>query len=104
MENNKYEIEYLHSFSEDLNEILYYVSYRLKNKKAAEKLLKKVEKSIINRSKNPECFEAYKKSKNGEYTWYRIYVGNFTILYTIKDNIMQIVRMIYSKRNIDDII
>ena len=67
MENNKYEMEYLHSFSEDLNEIVYYVSYRLKNKKAAEKLLKKVEKSIINRIKNPECFETYKKSNNDKF-------------------------------------
>ena len=44
MEKNNYKICYLSTFGNELNEIIYYVSNVLKNKKAAERLLIKSEK------------------------------------------------------------
>lgn len=104
MAKNKYTIKYLPSFKEELDEILYYITFILKNKKAAERLLNKVHEVIEQRSENPEIYEMYKNKINMKYSWYRIYIGNFTIFYTIKNNIMEITHIIYSKRNFDHLI
>ena len=39
-----------------------------------------------------------------KYDWYRIYIGNFTIFYTVRNTIMEITHIIYSARNFDDLI
>ena len=104
MAKNNYNIQYLPSFSEELDEVLKYITYKLKNKKAAEKLLEKINNAILNRSKNPENYEKYVSEKNRRYIWYRIYVENYTIFYTVRNNTMEIVHLIYHKRNLDKLI
>lgn len=104
MTKSNYNIEYLPSFNEDFEQILIYITYKLKNKKAAIKLLEDVSNAIMARSINSEGFEVYKSMKDRRCKWYRIYVGNYTILYTIKDNVMIVSRIIYSKRNFDELV
>ena len=104
MAKNKYSIKYLPSFSEELDEIIYYITFILKNKKAAERLLKNVHNAIEKRSKSPESFEIYKSKAKTKYSWYRIYIGHFTIFYTVRNTIMEITHIIYSARNFDDLI
>ena len=50
MAKNKYTIKYLPSFSEELDEIIYYITFILKNKKAAERLLQNVHNALEQRS------------------------------------------------------
>ncbi len=100
----EYEIEYLSSFDKEFDETLYYIIYKLNNKNAAEKLIQNVQKAIIDRSTNPEGFEVYKEEKKRKHKWYRIYVGNYIIIYTVKDNVMQIARLLYSRRNFGKLI
>ena len=104
MENNNYKIEYLPSFGEELNGIMYYITYILQNKKAAEKLLDNINRVISERSINPESYLKYKSNKNGEYIWYRINVDNYTIFYTVRDYIMEIAHILYGRRNFDKLI
>lgn len=104
MKQNKYDIRYLSSFEEELNEIIYYIAYKLKNAQAAEQLLENISNAIINRSINPESFEVYKSEKNRKYIWYRIYVKNFIIFYTVRNNIMEVAHILYRKRNLNDFI
>ena len=104
MAKNKYTIEYLPSFSDELNEIIYYITFILKNKKAAERLLQNVHNAIEQRGESPESYEIYKSKANMKYDWYRIYIGNFTIFYTVRNTIMEITNIIYSSRNFDDLI
>lgn len=104
MAKNKYIIKYLPSFSEELNEIIYYITFILKNKKAAERFLNSVHNAIEQRSESPKSYEIYKGKVNIKYDWYRIYIGNFTIFYTIRTNIMEVTHIIYSSRNFDDLI
>lgn len=73
----------------------------IKNKKASERLLKNIEKSIKERSKNPESYARYERSNKSKFVWYRIYVKNFTIFYTVEDNIMKVAHIIYSRRDIE---
>lgn len=42
MENKKYEIKYFPEFVEKFNNILFYITYELKNKIASENFYKKV--------------------------------------------------------------
>lgn len=101
---NKYDIKYLPSFDEEFNDILHYIKHKLKNKKAANVLIESVNTAILNRSINPECFEVYKSIKSRKYKWYRIYVGNYTIFYTVTNNIIKISHIFYNKRDIENLI
>jgi len=101
---NNYEIEYLPSFGEELNEIIYYITYILRNPNAADKLLDNIDKSIMERKLNPEVYEKYKSNKKRKYNWYRIYVGNYMIFYTIKDNKIEMSHILYNKRDMNKLI
>ena len=52
----------------------------------------------------PESFEKYNSKKKRKNTYYRIYVKNYTIFYTIKDNAMEVRRILSSRRNFDKLI
>ena len=104
MAKNKYTIRYLTSFSEELDEIMYYITNILKNKNAAEKLLDNIHNAIKQRSKSPESFEKYKSMAKTKYNWYRIYVGNFTVFYIVRNNIMEITHLIYCARSFDNLL
>lgn len=99
MEKNNYKIQYLPSFDQELNKIIYYITYNLQNPKAAEKLLDNINKSIIDRGIEPEGYEKYKSKRNRRYIWYRIYVQNYVIFYTVKSDTIEIAHILYNKRN-----
>lgn len=103
MEKSKYEIEFLPSFSEELDEIVYYITFILKNKTAAENLIQKVYDEIEKRRFNPESFELY-KSNFSKYSWYRIYINNFVVFYTVTDHTMKVTHIIYNARDLDNLV
>lgn len=100
----KYKTAYLPSFYKELDKITNYIGYKLNNIKAANELLDKVEKEIRNRLNNPEAYEKYVSTRKRKNTYYRIYVKNYTIFYVVKDNTMEIRRILYSKRNFNELI
>ena len=67
-------------------------------------MLQNVYNAIEQRSKSPESYKIYKSKVNMRYIWYRIYIGNFTIFYTVRNTIMEVTHIIYSARNFDDLI
>ena len=103
MKKNNYEIKYLSSYIEDLTRILNYIMYNLENENATERLLENINKAIIERSLSPESYEKYNRSKNSNYAWYRIYVENYTIFYTVEGNTMEIVRILSNRRDFEKI-
>ncbi len=66
MVNKKYEIEYLPTFISQFNNILYYITYELKNKIAADNFYNEVVKQIEIRSEAPEAYEVFKTIKKGK--------------------------------------
>lgn len=104
MANKRYEIKYLPTFISQFNNILYYITYELKNKIAADNFYNEVVKQIEIRSEIPESYEVFKTIKNGEVKYYKINVKNYTIFYVVKNNIMEIRRIYYSQRNFDNLI
>ena len=104
MEKNKFIIKYTATFINQFNNITKYFIYKLKNKIAAENFYNEVINKIEKRSESPEGFEKYKSSRKRKNTYYRIYVKNYTIFYVVKNNTMEIRRILYSRRNFDNLI
>lgn len=99
--NNYYIIKYLPLFEDDLNEIVDYILLKLHNKSAALKLVDNVENAIFERSYNPISFQTFHYLKYRKDTYYKIHVNHFTIYYVVNQNIMEVRRILYNKRNID---
>jgi plasmid stabilization system protein ParE len=96
-----YEIKYLPLFEEDLADIIDYIVAALKNKDAAGDLLNTIEKALLDRAQCPLAFEPFEATKKRSMDYYRIYVKNFTIFYVVfeEERIMEVRRILYSKRN-----
>ena len=99
-----YKIEYLPSFYNDLEKIVEYIAYELKNVYAVNSLVDEIEFEIKRRALNPESFEVYKSAKKRKDIYYRIYVKNYTIFYIVKENTMEVRRILHSKRNLEEYI
>lgn len=104
MSNSKYELRYLPSFYEDLEQKVIYIAEKLRNAKAANDLLEAVENAIFERLPNAEAFEKYHSLRERKYTYYRIYVKNYVVYYVVIDDegqnkIMEVRRFLYNKQD-----
>lgn len=102
MNKKKYKLTFLPLFEEDLIKVTNYIVYTLKNPQAAHHLVDDIEIAINKRLESPLSFAPYHSSKLRENLYYRINVRNFSIFYVVIDDTMEVRRLIYSKRNIDD--
>ena len=109
MLSKKYRLSYLPLFYEDLDEKITYIAEVLRNPKAANDLLDKVEAAIMERLPVAESFEPYHSIRERKYPYYRIYVDNYVIYYVvISDNpddlIMEVRRFLYNGQNRDELL
>lgn len=104
IQNRPYKVSYLPLFEEDLEKIVDYTLFKLKNKSAALKLINDIEAAIVERSYNPNSFSPVHSKKYRKDTYYRIYIRNFTVYYVIIGNTMEVRRILYNKRNINNLI
>lgn len=100
--NNNFTLKYSLTFYEDFEKIISYIKDELENYMAANHLIDSVEKEIVNRLKNPLGYEKYITKAGNIY--YRIYVKNYMIFYTVTNNVMEVRRITYSKRNLKKLI
>ena len=99
MENKKYRLRVLPLFEQDLNGILDYIAVQLGNPIAAESLLNAVEKAVYERLSCAEAFEPFHSAKEREHPYYRISVKNYTVFYVVIDDVMELRRILYSRRD-----
>lgn len=104
MDGKRYELRMLPLFEEDLNEIVDYITFRLQNPIAAEHLVDDIEAAIRERLHCAEAFEPYRSAKERQYPYYRIQVRNFTIFYVVIGNVMEVRRILYSRRDLSKMI
>ena len=104
MDHNVFSIRVLPTYEADLEAVTSYIRDVLNNRTAAEKLAQEIERSIRKRSEHPFLVQPYKTKRKRRNTYYPIYVGNYTIFYVVVDNIMEVRRLIYSKRDIEHIL
>ena len=95
----KYKLQYLPLAEQDLTEIIDYIQNNLQNPIAAENTLIKIENAILERLESPESFAIWQLSKNHKYPYRRINVGNYSVWYVVIDDVMEIRRILYSRRN-----
>lgn len=104
MDGKRYELRILPLFEDDLSEIVDYITYRLRNPIAAERFVDDVEAAIYERLCCAESFEPYPSTIEREHPYYPIQVRNFTIFYVVIGNIMEVRRILYSRRNLKKIL
>lgn len=102
--DKRYSIKYTNLFYKDLIEILNYIKYELGNVQSANKLFDEIIKAVSNRAVCPKAYEKYVSTKKRKNTYYKIYVKNYIIFYIVKDNVMEVRRILYNKRNFKTII
>jgi plasmid stabilization system protein ParE len=109
MFSKKYRLSYLPLFYDDLDEKITYIAEKLKNPKAANDLLDKVESAIMERLPVAESFEPYRSIRERRYSYYRIYVDNYIIYYVVIDDdpndlVMEVRRFLYNGQNRDNVV
>ena len=109
MFSKKYRLSYLPLFYDDLDEKVTYIAEKLKNPKAANDLLDKVESAIMERLPMAESFEPYHSVRERRYSYYRIYVDNYIIYYVVIDDdpndwVMEVRRFLYNGQNRDNMV
>ena len=109
MLSKKYKLRYLPLFYEDLDEKVTYILEKLKNPKAANDLLDRVEAAVMERLPVAESFEAYYSARERRYAYYRIYVDNYIIYYVVIDDnpndlVMEVRRFLYNGQNRDNMV
>ena len=100
----KYRIIYLPIFYKDLSEIINYIILKLDNSIAAKKLLDRIQEEINKRSINPEYYEQYYSSRKRKQPYYRIYIKNYIVFYTINGDVIEVRRILYNKQNYKNIL
>ncbi len=95
----EYQLKYLPLAQQDLFEIIDYIQNNLQNPVAAENTLQKIETAILERLKMPESFPIWQSTKNRKYPYRRINVGNYSVWYVVIGDVMEVRRILYSKRD-----
>ena len=99
MLNKHFQLQYLPSFEDDLNDIVDYIAVKLHNPEAASDFLDDVEEAVKERLNHPLSFEPYPSARPRRHPYYRIYVKHYTIYYVVLDDIMEVRRIIYTPRD-----
>jgi len=102
--DKKYKLHYLPQFEQDLSEVRDYIIYKLQNPSAALRLINDTEAAIKKQLNNPLAFKPYKSIRNRQNDYYRINVRNYAVFYVVIENIMECRRIIYSRRDLKNLI
>jgi len=97
----KYNIQYLPGFKQDLRNAKNYIADTLQNPEAARSLIDEAEKAILKRSEMPSSYEPIRLLYDPKHAYYRIYVKNFVVYYVVIDDVIEIRRFLYGKRNVE---
>ena len=104
MSMKKYKLSFLPLFEADLIEITDYITNHLNNPEIALRLVDDIEIAINRRLETPLAFAPYPTSKNRPYPYYRINIRNFSVFYVVIGDTMEVRRVLYAKRNIDNLL
>ncbi len=94
----KYTLSYLPLFETDLDAAWRYIALKLHNPEAANKLVFDTEAAILKRLAAPEAFETRHIGKKREHPYCRIQVCNFAVWYVVIENVMEVRRFLYDRR------
>ncbi len=96
---SKYIIEYSKDSRQDLIKLKRYIKYNLQEPAIANKLIAKIRKEIDKLVNNPEIYSIIDDDFIKKLEIRRITVDNYIVFYRVKNNSIEIVRVLYGKRN-----
>jgi len=102
--DKEYTLEYLPLFEEDMEDVKNYISANLNNPTAALRLINDTEKAILKRLKNPLGYKPYHSVRDRKQPYYRINIRNYSVFYVVLEDVMEVRRFVYAKRNLPEII
>ena len=95
----KYNIEYSKESKKDLIGIKQYIKYNLQEPKIANKLISNTRKSTKNLKDNPEIYTIIDDDMIRKLEIRKFIVDNYIIFYRIKNDSIEIVRIMYGRKN-----
>jgi plasmid stabilization system protein ParE len=99
-----WKLSYLPLFEQDIADTCEYISTVLQNPHAAQRLVDETEQAILKRLEMPDIFSPYPSLKPHKHKYYRINVRNFSVFYVLIDDVMEVRRFIYGRRDIDAVL
>jgi plasmid stabilization system protein ParE len=99
-----YELIYLPRAHLDIGEIIDYMLYELKAPEAASRFADSLDEKVGILATAPYIGAVYKETRALEYEYRRIFVGNYTVFYIVLEDAVEIHRVIYSARNMAELI
>ena len=101
---NKNKLKFSELFYKDLEKITQYIAKELKNPMAAKNLYQSIRIAIEKRAKDPKGYKPYQSNKKRDRIYFRIYIRNYIVFYTIQDGVMIVRRILYKRRKLEKII
>ena len=95
----EYNIEYSKESKQDLIEIKKYIKDNLQEPETAQKLIDKIRKEIQTLKNNPEIYAIIDEDIIRKLEVRKLIIDNYIVFYRIKNNNIQIVRIMYGRRN-----
>lgn len=99
-----YKISYLPFALDDLKDIIEYITNTLESPRAAQNLRMKIDKEVLKLKANPFRCHIYMAPEKLKYEYRILNVNNYSLFYVVENNKVEIHRVIYSKRNIPQLL
>jgi len=96
---NNYNIEYSKEARQDLIDIKKYIKYNLQEPETAEKLISKIRTEIDELSNNPQIYAIIDDDFINKFEIRKLIVDNYIVFYRVQNYNIQIVRIMYGRRN-----
>ena len=100
----KYNIEYSKEAKQDLIGIKQYIKYNLQELETAQKLISEIRYEINNLKHNPEIYQIIDDDFIKKIEIRKLIVNNYIVFYRIKKENIEIVRIMYGRRNWIDLL
>ncbi len=98
-----HKITYLPIARRDLNEIMFYIAHRLHAPKAARDLLDKLDIAISNTAQFLYMYKVYRPIQTLQQEYRVIPVENYAVFYVVTEDIIEIRRVVYAKKDLSKI-
>lgn len=99
-----YNIEYSKEAKQDLIDIKKYIKYNLQEPNTAQKLITKIRNQINSLKSNPEIYAIIDDDIIKKLEIRKLIVDNYIVFYRMKNNDIEIVRIMYGRRNWIDLL
>jgi addiction module RelE/StbE family toxin len=94
-----YIIQFSAEAKKDLTNIFNYIFYSLNEPNIAKKKIEKIKLAIYNLKTNPEIYPIIQEDILSKYDLRKIVIDNHIIFYTVLNNTIYIVRILYARKN-----